>query len=420
MLSFVVVFLMLSAVGSYRAYEFTDSVQFCGELCHTVMHPEFTAYQQSPHARVACVECHVGSGASWYVKSKMSGLRQVYAATFNTFPRPIPSPVQNLRPAAQTCEQCHWPKKFWGAQLKTINHFGYDEKNTVRTINLLVKTGGGDANNGMATGIHWHMNIANKISYISDEKRQNIPYISAVNLKGEVTEYFTKDNPPTAEQIAKAAKRSMDCVDCHNRPSHIYTPPDRSVDNALAAGRIDVALPYVKQQAVTVLTKEYKGTDEAVKTIGVEFPKYYASAYPQTSPREGKADQGRDRGAAAYLFDDDFPGDEARLEDASEQHRALLLQRLLPLPRWQPREQGRKSHQQRLHHLPHGIVARRRRRADGRIRTGRALQTSGGYRRSDPGELLRLPHRGGTVIAACDGLTYGTLVSGSLLFWLRL
>jgi nitrate/TMAO reductase-like tetraheme cytochrome c subunit len=287
-LSFVVVFLMLSAAGSYRAYEFTDSVQFCGELCHTVMHPEFTAYQQSPHARVACVECHVGSGASWYVKSKMSGLRQVYAATFNTFPRPIPSPVKNLRPAAQTCEQCHWPSKFWGAQLKTINHFGYDEKNTQRTINVLVKTGGGDANNGQATGIHWHMNIANKISYISDEKRQNITYVKAVGRDGEVTEYFPKDAPPSADQIAKSEKRTMDCVDCHNRPSHIYTPPDRSVDNALISGRIDVSLPYAKQQAVTVLTKDYKTTDEALKTIAAEFPKYYATTYPQIAQHKSQ------------------------------------------------------------------------------------------------------------------------------------
>lgn len=287
-LSFIVVFLMISAVGSYRAYEFTDSVQFCGELCHTVMHPEYTAYLQSPHARVACVECHVGSGASWYVKSKMSGLRQVYAATFNTFPRPIPTPVQNLRPAAQTCEQCHWPKKFWGAQLKTIEHFGYDEKNTPRVINLLVKTGGGDANAGMATGIHWHMNIANKISYISDEKRQNISYIKAVNLKGQVTEYFAKDNAPTPDQVAKSSERTMDCIDCHNRPTHIYVPPDRSVDNAMISGRIDSSLPYVKQQAVTVLTKDYKSTDEAVKTIAAEFPKYYAATYPQIAQEKSK------------------------------------------------------------------------------------------------------------------------------------
>src|SRR5690349_10371435 len=147
-LSFVVAFSLISAVGSYKAYEFTDSVQFCGQLCHSVMHPEFTAYQASPHARVACVECHVGSGASWYVKSKLSGARQVYYTAMGTFPRPIPTPVQNLRPAPQTCEQCHWPKKFWGAQLKTFAHYGNDEQNTPRVIRMLIKTGGGDPSLG--------------------------------------------------------------------------------------------------------------------------------------------------------------------------------------------------------------------------------------------------------------------------------
>jgi hypothetical protein len=148
--AFVVVFVMLSGVGSYKAYEFTDSVQFCGQTCHTVMKPEFTAYQFSPHARVACVECHVGSGATWYVKSKLSGTRQVFAAMFNTFPRPIPTPVHNLRPAQETCEECHWPKKFYGAQLKVFIHYASDEKNTPRQIRMLIKTGGGDP----ATGTH--------------------------------------------------------------------------------------------------------------------------------------------------------------------------------------------------------------------------------------------------------------------------
>jgi MFS family permease len=105
--SFVIAFIGLSVIGSYRAYEFTDSVQFCGQLCHSVMAPEFTAYQLSSHARVACVDCHVGAGATWYVKSKLSGARQVFATAFKTYPRPIPTPVHNLRPAAQTCEQCH-------------------------------------------------------------------------------------------------------------------------------------------------------------------------------------------------------------------------------------------------------------------------------------------------------------------------
>ena len=147
-LSFMVVFIGMSVIGSYHAYEFTDSVSFCGQLCHSVMAPEFTAYQLSPHARVACVDCHVGAGATWYVKSKLSGARQVFATVLNTYPRPIPTPVHNLRPAQETCEECHWPKKFYGAQLKVFNHFASDEKNTPRQIRLLIKTGGGDPNTG--------------------------------------------------------------------------------------------------------------------------------------------------------------------------------------------------------------------------------------------------------------------------------
>jgi len=247
------------------------------------MHPEFTAYKASPHARVACVDCHVGSGASWYVKSKLSGLRQVYYTARGTFPRPIPSPVHNLRPAAETCEQCHWPKKFWGAQLKTFTHFGSDEQNTPRVIRLLIKTGGGDPNLGQAgAGIHWHMNINNKITYFAtDEQRQVIPWVRMESSDGRVAEYVTKDSPPTQAQIDKADKRRMDCVDCHNRPTHIYVPPDLSVDRSLAGGAIDPSLPFIKQQGVQVLTAEYKTSDEAQKAIADSINKFYNEKYPQ-------------------------------------------------------------------------------------------------------------------------------------------
>src|SRR6266567_960811 len=243
-LSFVVIFMVASAIGSYRAYEFTDSTQFCGKLCHVVMHPEYTAHQASPHARVGCVDCHVGTGAGWYVRSKMSGIRQVFKTALGTFPRPIGSPVENLRPAPETCEQCHWPRKFWGAQLKVINHFGYDEKSTPRQLRLLIKTGGGDPNEGQASGIHWHMNISNTINYASDAKRQVIPYVKIQDGKGNVTEYYAANADQA--QIAKMTTKKMDCVDCHNRPTHIYLPPDRSVDQSLAAHRIDPSLPFAK------------------------------------------------------------------------------------------------------------------------------------------------------------------------------
>lgn len=280
--TFTLAFIGLSVVGSYRAYEFTDSVQFCGQLCHSVMAPEFTAYQLSPHARVACVDCHVGAGATWYVKSKLSGARQVFATVFKTYPRPIPTPVHNLRPAAQTCEQCHWPKKFYGAQLKVFTHYASDEKNTPRQIRMLINVGGGDPATGAPNGIHWHMNIDNEITYVAtDEKRQVIPYIHVKDMQGRVTEYFAKDANLTKQQIEAAPRRLMDCVDCHNRPTHIYVPPDLSVDNSLLARRLDASLPFLKQQAVAALSANYETTDAAMQGIAKAMESFYESKYPE-------------------------------------------------------------------------------------------------------------------------------------------
>ena len=279
--TFLLVFVVISAAGSYKAYEFTESTSFCGQLCHTVMIPEYTAYQLSPHARVACAECHVGPGATWFVKSKLSGSRQVFATVFNTFPRPIPSPVRNLRPAQETCEQCHWPKKFYGGQLKVFSHYASDEKNTLRQIRMIIKTGGGDPATGAPEGIHWHMNIGNKIDYVAaDDKRQVILYVHVEDMQGRVTEYYAKDSTLTKDQIAKAPRHHMDCVDCHNRPTHIYVPPDQAVDQSLLARRIDISLPFIKQEAVTVLAAPYKSNDQALRAIANGLQDFYEKKYP--------------------------------------------------------------------------------------------------------------------------------------------
>ncbi len=279
--SFAVVFVALSAAGSYRAYEFTDSVQFCGQLCHTVMNPEYVAYTQSPHARVRCVDCHVGPGAGWYVRSKLSGAYQVYSVIFHKYPKPIPTPVASLRPAQETCEQCHWPRKFYGAQLKVFYHYGNDEKNTPRQIRMLINTGGGDPATGSPSGIHWHMNIANKITYIAtDEQRQVIPWVQVQDPSGRISVYQSKDTPLKSDQIATLPRRRMDCVDCHNRPTHIYPSPDASVDEALVAKRIDATLPYVKAQAVEALSAGYKTTPEAGQAIATKMENFYNQKYP--------------------------------------------------------------------------------------------------------------------------------------------
>src|SRR3989338_6261651 len=181
-LTAVMTMVVLLSVTGYRAYHFTESVEFCGLVCHQVMKPEFTAYQHSPHARVACTQCHVGPGADWFVRSKISGAYQVYAVTLKKYPRPIETPVKNLLPAQETCEQCHWPAKFFGAQQKVYTHYLADEQNSPWQIQMLIKVGGGNPALGSTMGIHWHMNIKNAIEYIaSDEKREKIPWFRSTD-----------------------------------------------------------------------------------------------------------------------------------------------------------------------------------------------------------------------------------------------
>ena len=282
-------FFLLTAIGSYRSYHFTESRQFCGQTCHTVMKPEFTAYQNSPHARVACVECHIGPGATWFVKSKLSGSYQVYATAFNKYPTPIPTPIKNLRPAQETCEQCHWPQKFYGSAERLNQHFMANETNTTWTIRLLMKIGGGDPTHGPVGGIHWHMNIGNKIEYIAaDESHQVIPWVRVTDKAGKVTVYQSSEKPLKEEQIKTAETRRMDCIDCHNRPSHVYNAPAKVINVAMNTGRINPTIPYIKKIAVEALTKEYPSTPAALDGIAASITKYYqteqaafAKAHPE-------------------------------------------------------------------------------------------------------------------------------------------
>ena len=278
-----IVFLVVSAVGSYGAFHYSESVAFCGTTCHSVMEPEHTTYQNSPHARVSCAECHVGAGADWYVRSKLSGLYQVYATLADKYPRPIPTPIESLRPAQATCEQCHWPEKAYGSQQKRFDHALYDEANTDWPISLLIKTGGGDPKLGQEEGIHWHMNIGVRVEYIPrDEKRQDIPWVKVTDpYTGRTTIYQDSENPLTDEEIASATTRTMDCLDCHNRPSHIYRSPDSAIDQLLAAGRIDRSVPFIKRVAVEAMAADYDSLEDAETSIGTRISDYYRSQHPE-------------------------------------------------------------------------------------------------------------------------------------------
>ena len=265
--------LFASIIGAYQTYHYTESVQFCGQLCHSVMHPEFTAYTNSPHARVKCVDCHIGGGASWYVKSKASGLRQVFKTLQNSFDRPIAVPVQNLRPAEETCKQCHWPGKFFGSLDFRRSYFLTKGENRRWNMRMLLNVGGGDH---QTYGVHAHMNLENGISYVADDaKRQEISWVKTVDKAGKETVYTSpgskyKDTLPPAELT-----RTMDCIDCHNRPTHQFHAPYRLINDAMQYGNIDTEIPNIKKRAMLVMSAEYTTNEEATAEIRKNLTEYY-------------------------------------------------------------------------------------------------------------------------------------------------
>jgi nitrate/TMAO reductase-like tetraheme cytochrome c subunit len=275
-------FFLISAVGMYQAYQYTDSVAFCGKTCHTVMKPEYTTHETSPHARVKCADCHIGPGVGWYTKSKLSGLYQVYAVLADVYRRPIPTPVSSLRPARVTCEQCHWPGQFFGAMQRRFDHYMYDKENSLWPVNLLLKVGSGNPMISRTAGIHWHVDPDIAVEYIArDKRRQDIPWVRVTDShSGEVRIFQDESSPLSPKEISSAVPRVMDCMDCHNRPSHNFQSPDREIDQQLRLGEIDPSLPDVKRAAVQAMAANYRTDAGAIKGIETSLDDFYRKTYP--------------------------------------------------------------------------------------------------------------------------------------------
>ena len=293
---------MIFGFASYRGVSYMDSTTFCGQTCHTVMAPEFSAYQNSPHSRVECVQCHIGPGAGWFVRSKLSGLRQVVAVTLKTYSRPIPSPVKYLRPARETCEQCHWPQRFSGDKFVVKTNYKDDEKNTLTTTALVLKIGGRTWQGSV--GIHGrHLDEGSRIHYVSiDEQRQIIPVVYYTDDKGKTIEFVSTDAKFTKEQLAKGEKRAMDCIDCHNRPTHEFELPESAVDLRMWRGLISPELPYIRKKAVELLKVNYPDRDTARARITEGIVDFYRSSYPDVySTKRVLVEQAAENVSSIYL-----------------------------------------------------------------------------------------------------------------------
>jgi nitrate/TMAO reductase-like tetraheme cytochrome c subunit len=286
-----VVIVLVAGYGSLHSME---SPSFCGQTCHTPMHPQFTAWQDAPHSEVTCVQCHIGEGGRAFVKYKMNGLRQLYHVVTGHYPRPIPG-VADLRPALEVCGKCHWPGKGFGDIVRVKREYADDETNTETATILQLFLGGPGAPTPAGRAIHWHADPRVQIEFIyTDGERQTIKFVKYTDAQGRVREFAAEGTTP--EQLANGTRRAMDCVDCHNVPAHRVAPAaEQAVDVAIAAGRIDRGLPFVRREGVRLMKASYQPGDAAARTIDEEVRKFYSA--------RGRGGDAQVTGAIAALQD---------------------------------------------------------------------------------------------------------------------
>jgi nitrate/TMAO reductase-like tetraheme cytochrome c subunit len=306
-LMLTVVNILIVSLAAYGGVHYMDSSEFCGEVCHTTMEPQYKAYQVWPHARVECAQCHVGPGAKALIQAKLAGTRQLFHVITGNIPKPVPPPPELIRPATYTCERCHWPEKFHGDKPRVIREYSNDEPNTESTTKLTLHIGGGRASAGNGTGIHWHMNLDNVVEFAegkgAGEKGAGgegagdkgaggegagdkgaggegagdgtIPYVRVTDRQGRVREFVA--NGKAASEFSTKPLHRMDCMDCHNRPAHtMFFTAERAIDTGIAQGRIPRELPFVRREAVVAVKADYANHDAAMTGIEKHLRDFYA------------------------------------------------------------------------------------------------------------------------------------------------
>ena len=276
-LIFSAVNILFLSVASMRMLNFMDEAEFCGTACHSVMGPEWATYQVSPHSRVACVECHVGEGVGALISSKLNGTWQMISVTFNLYERPIPTPVRQLRPARETCEKCHWPDKFYGSRLKSFVNYQQDSLSTPLYSTLVLKIDTGEEV-GKA-GIHWHISDKNIVRYRSvDDEREEMILVEIKQDDGNYKKFVNKKLVGIDSDFKNT--RELDCVDCHNRATHIYEDPESAIDHKIRTGLIDRSLPYIKREGFGSIVSSFTTHGTGDQVIKNRIESFYRKNYP--------------------------------------------------------------------------------------------------------------------------------------------
>ncbi len=293
--------LVIVLLAGYGTLRWMESPAFCGQVCHTPMHPQYTAWQNAPHSKVTCVQCHIGEGESAFVHYKLVGVRQLVHVVTGNYPRPIPGHA-DMRPAGETCGNCHWPGQAFGSRLHVSHQYADDETSTDTATALMLHVGGPGAPTPSGKAIHWHADPGVRIDYeATDDTRQTIPWVKLTRPDGTTTEFLA--DGVKRETLTTGYRKTMDCIDCHNVVAHrIATSAEEAVDESLAGGRIPRALPFVKREAVRLLRASYPTESMALSSIDTGLRQFYRTQAAADSRAVDQAVRGLQRAYQRNVF----------------------------------------------------------------------------------------------------------------------
>ena len=279
----------IATAGGIVAWEYTNSNAFCTNMCHSVHPEEPVAHAASSHARVNCVECHMGRLSTLELMLiKPTHLHELWGMIAG-YERP--TSTTSMRPARDSCEACHWPAVKHSDSVRTKVRYDTDAKSRETRTTLVMHTGTGEVRESGSKGIHWH--VAQEVTFVAtDVQKQKIPWVQSRGADGKTVTYFDPTAGVTPQALDKLEKRRMDCIDCHNAAGHPFPNPANLVDEAIRDEKISRSLPAVKARAMAIIEKGVTVTgSEAAR--GAKIDALIAASAPKNlKPDLAKAEKG--------------------------------------------------------------------------------------------------------------------------------
>ena len=308
MAGLAVLFAVMGAAG-IAGWEYSNSDSFCTNACHDV-HPENAfAHHASQHAKVQCVECHVGRISTFAAMIEKAGHVSHAWSQLVGYDRPLIAP--SMPAARDSCEGCHTQTPHRHNSLRVAHHFASDEQNSESKTTLVIRTVGRSFKSDGSRGIAEHTHT--KVSFIaSDPQKQSIPWVQATREDGTVVTYQDTSAAQNEDAIATANKQIMECIDCHNLVGHPVLSPDELADAALAEGILDSRFPYMKARVVELLNTPFKDRDEAIALMEKAVAQYrqdypdLAQQYPEAWERRNQFLEQRQEEMASMLLRNQF------------------------------------------------------------------------------------------------------------------